>query len=158
MLQLCIVLLVIGVVAILLELLMPGFDSFISGVIGLVALAASAVLALIFVPGGWVFVVIALAVILFGGYVMFMYIRKKQLQGKIILNDTLAEDLPEIDVTSLMGKKGITVSQLRPYGEVDFDGIKVEVSSDGQLIDRGKSVRVIDVRSNKVVVEETKAN
>jgi membrane-bound serine protease (ClpP class) len=152
MLQLCVFLLIVGVLAILLEILMPGFDGFISGLIGILALVASAILAVLFVPGGWFLVGINLAVLGVSTLVLFSYIRSKQLQGKIILSDALAEDLPTIDYAGLVGKEGKTVTLLRPYGEADFNGIRVEVSSNGTMIERGSRVRVTETQANKVIV------
>ncbi|MCL2839431.1 MAG: hypothetical protein FWE05_01545 [Defluviitaleaceae bacterium] len=158
MLYVVIVLLVIGILSLLLELLMPGFDGFISGAIGVLSLVASAVLAVIFVDGGWLFVGVNL-IVLFGALaIMFTVIRRKQTHGKIILNDALAEDLPSIDIKSLLGKEGKTVTLLRPFGEVDFDGVRVEVSSNGNMIERGARVKVIETQGNKVIVSLVDGN
>jgi len=158
MLQLCIFLLVVGVLAILLEIIMPGFDSFISGIIGVLALVASAVLAVLFVPGGLILVGMNLTILFLGCYFMYSYIRRKQFHGKIILSDTLAEDLPPLDVSSLLGKEGKTITLLRPYGEVDFNGVRVEVSSSGPMIERGARVKVVETHANKVVVNLVDGN
>ena len=158
MLQLCIFLLIVGVLAILLELLMPGFDGFISGIVGVLALVASAILAVIFVPGGWFLVAINLGVLGLATAVLFTYIKRKQLQGKIILSDALAEDLPPIDFAGLVGKEGKAVTLLRPYGEADFNGIRVEVSSNGTMIERGSRVRVVETQANKVIVSLVDGN
>jgi len=157
-LNICIILLVVGVLAILLELLMPGFDSFLSGIIGVLSLAASAVLAVIFLDNGWFFVGVNLAVLGFTTFIFFTYIRRKQLHGRIILSDALAEDLPHIDLSGLVGKEGKAMTQLRPYGEADFNGVRVEVSSSGNIIDRGARVRVVETQSNKVVVSLVDGN
>jgi membrane-bound serine protease (ClpP class) len=158
MLELCIVLLVIGILAIVLELIMPGFDSFISGIIGISALVASAVLAVIFVPGGWFFVVINTAVLITAIGFLLTFIRRKQFHGKIILTENLADDLPNIDLSGLVGKEGKTVTILRPYGEADFNGVRVEVCSNDSLVERGVNVRVIETQANKVIVEVVNAN
>ena len=155
---LSIILLVVGVLAILLELLMPGFDGFVSGIVGILALVASAVLAIIFVPGGWFLVGINLAVLGTATAIFFTYIKKKQLQGKIILSDALAEDLPIIDFAGLVGKEGKAVTLLRPYGEADFNGIRVEVSTNGTMIERGARIRVVETQASKVIVSLVDGN
>ena len=150
MMQLSIILLVVGVLAILLELLMPGFDSFISGIVGVLALVASAVLATL--SGGLFLVGINVTILVLTGYFLYTYIRRKQLNGRIVLSDTLAEDLPPLDLSSLVGKEGKTITLLRPYGEVDFNGVRVEVSSGGPMIERGARVKVVETQANKVIV------
>jgi len=158
MLQLCIVLLVIGVLALVLELIMPGYDGFIGAIIGIAALVVSSVLAVLFVPWGWFFVGISLTVLLICGFFAYQYIRRGQLHGKVLLSDSLAEDLPRIDYSSLLGKEGKTVTLLRPGGEVDFNGTRVEVTTSGQMVERGTLVRVVEAHSNKVVVSVVNGN
>jgi len=158
MLQLCIVLLVIGVLALVLELLMPGYDGFIGAIVGILALVASAILAVLHVPGGWIFVGINMTVLVLCGYFAYMYIRKHQMHGKMVLSDSLANDLPTIDYASLVGKEGKTVTQLRPSGEVDFNGTRVYVTTGDKMVDRGTMVRVVETQANKVIVNVVNGN
>jgi len=158
MLQLCIILLVVGVLALVLELLMPGFDSFISGIIGVLALVASAVLAVIFVPGGWFFVGINLTVLAVCAHFMYRYIKRGQFSGKIVLSEALVEDLPQVDHASLLGKEGKTITLLRPSGEADFNGTRVEVTTVGQMVAQGVNVRVVEVQQNKIIVNVVNGN
>ncbi|MCL2285460.1 MAG: hypothetical protein FWC32_03750 [Firmicutes bacterium] len=158
MLQLCIVLLVIGVLALVLELIMPGYDGFIGAVVGIAALAVSAILAVMFVPGGWWFVGINVSILLLGGYFAWMYVRKRQFHGKMVLSEALAEDLPQVDYASLVGKEGKTITKLRPAGEVDFNGTRVQVTTGGQMVERGTMVKVVEAQTNKVVVQVINGN
>ena len=158
MLQLCIILLVIGILALVLELIMPGYDGFIGAIIGIAALVVSSVLAVLFVPWGWFFVGISVTVLLICSFFAYQYIRRGQLHGKVLLSDSLAEDLPRIDYSSLLGKEGKAVTLLRPGGEVDFNGTRVEVTTGGQLVERGTTVRVVEAQSNKVVVSVVNGN
>jgi membrane-bound serine protease (ClpP class) len=157
-LQLCIFLLIVGILAVLLELLMPGFDSFISGLIGILALVASAVLAALFVPGGWFFVVTNSTILALAVFFLLAFIRKKQFHSRIILSENLSDDPPAIDLSGLVGKEGKTTTQLRPYGEADFNGIRVEVCASDSLIERGVRVKVVETQSNKVIVSEIDGN
>ena len=158
MFALCVLLLVVGVLAILLELLMPGFDGFVSGIVGVLALVASAILAVIFIPGAWFFVLINLVVLVVAVGAFYSLIKRKQLHGKIILSDALDVDLPAIDLSSLIGKEGKTMTLLRPYGEADFNGVRVEVSSDGSLVERGVKVKVVEAQPGKVIVSVVDGN
>jgi membrane-bound serine protease (ClpP class) len=158
MFELCVVLLIIGILALVLELIMPGYDGFIGAVIGALALVTSAILGILFLPNGWWFATISLVTLLLCTFILFKYIRRGQLHGKIVLSDALAEDLPGIDTLSLLGKEGATATKLRPSGEVDFGGTLVEVTTNGQLVERGTVVKVIDVRTNKVIVTPIHSN
>jgi len=156
MLELAILLLVIGILAIVLELIMPGFDGFISGIVGILALVASAVLAVI--QGYWFFVGITVVVLATMIFMLFTFIRRKQFHGKIVLSENLGEDLPEIDLSGLVGKEGKAVTTLRPYGDGDFNGVRVEVCSESAMIERGAKIKVIETQANKVIVSEVNSN
>ena len=155
---LIITLMVLGILAILLELLMPGYDGFVGGVFGVLALIAAAVLAVLFTRHGWIFVVINLGVLGLTTGLFFSLIRRKQLQGKLMLNENLAEPLPDVDYAGLLGKEGKTVTILRPYGEADFNGVRVEVSSGGPVINVGRAIKVVDVQGRKVIVDDLNKN
>ena len=158
MFWLIITLLVIGTLAIILELVMMGSDGFASGIVGVLAIIAAAVLAIVNFPQAWIIVTIGLV---FFGLIMglfFSFIRRKQLQGTLTLSESLAEALPDVDYPGLLGKEGKTVTILRPYGEADFNGVRVEVSSGGPVIGVGRPVKVVDVQGQKVVVDELNKN
>ena len=159
MLQVATVLLVVGSLALLLELLIPGFDGFICGIIGIIALVAAGILVFVFHDYGWVFVGVGVMVLGLIGGLIYNFVTKRQLQGRIIMNDTLAEDTNVLgDVSALVGKEGVTMSILRPYGEADFNGTRVEVSSNGPMIARGTKVRVLETQGTKIIVSEVGGN
>jgi membrane-bound serine protease (ClpP class) len=57
-----------------------------------------------------------------------------------------------VDFEHLLGRTGVTTTQLVPAGKARFDGQFVDVSSTGEFIDRGTAVTVIEVHGNRVVV------
>ena len=128
------------------------------GAVGIIALIVSAIIAVLFVPGGWF--IVGGQVVLLVVFVRFAIrqVRKKQLSGRIILHDTLTQDIPRHQLDDLLGKTGVTNTSLRPYGEADFDGVRLEVSSGGPLISQGTRVRAVAIRESRIVVEETRGN
>ena len=58
------------------------------------------------------------------------------------------------DLAYFMGKEGEVVTMLRPVGTADFDGVKLEVLSDGGIIETGSRVRVVRVEGRKLVVRK----
>ncbi len=58
---------------------------------------------------------------------------------------------PESD-RQWVGKRGTTVSPLRPAGIAEFDGERVDVVSEGVFIDAGQSIDVLRVDGNRIVV------
>ncbi len=60
----------------------------------------------------------------------------------------------QFEYRSLIGQQGVTVTPLRPAGMTDFDGRRVDTVSEGVMIDRGRTVRVVSVEGSRVVVRE----
>ena len=58
------------------------------------------------------------------------------------------------DMQVFMGREGVTSSVLRPTGIADFDGVRLNVSSEGDFIQPGKKVRIIRVEGSRVLVKE----
>lgn len=153
MVELAIVLLVLGIIFLLLEMWLPGMEFF--AVIGVIALAISAVLAIM--AGMWFVVAIQVFVIAFFLANMYRFMKRKQLQGKLILSENL--DVPaDQDISHLVGREGKVVSTLKPYGEVDFNGIRIEAASYGPMIAKGAKVIVSEIESRKVVVRPVEGN
>ena len=146
---------VIGFALLLLEAFMPGF-----GVAGLCGI----VLEVIAVYSAWAYhgtvfaLCVTLAIILITGITVFLAYRsavKARLsKSPIILTSeekadagSSAEQLKEY-----VNKEGITVSSLRPGGFVETEGIRLNASSEGEFIEKGKSVRITGVEGNHVTV------
>ena len=51
-----------------------------------------------------------------------------------------------------LGKEGTTTTPLRPTGMGEFDGVKLNVVSDGEFIETGTSIRVDKIEGSKIVV------
>jgi membrane-bound serine protease (ClpP class) len=56
------------------------------------------------------------------------------------------------ELEELRGRYGRTLSPLRPAGVADFDGRRVDVITEGMMVDEGVWVRVIEVQASRVVV------
>ncbi|MCL1998032.1 MAG: hypothetical protein FWG65_04610 [Turicibacter sp.] len=151
MIALCIVLLVLGIVFLMLEMWLPGVEVFAA--VGLIALLVSAVLAVLYVPGGW-FIVAGQALVMVAFFAnMYRFMKKKQLEGKLILTENL--DVPQTkDFSYLVGREGKTLTALRPSGEADFNGVRVEVTSYGPMIGENTKISVIETDLSRIVVRQ----
>jgi membrane-bound serine protease (ClpP class) len=74
--------------------------------------------------------------------------------GKAFLGElpTDADVLPEDPRRHLLGRVGIARSKMLPSGAVEIDGQMVDAVTQGQAIEPGTYVTVIEVRANRVVV------
>jgi membrane-bound serine protease (ClpP class) len=60
----------------------------------------------------------------------------------------------DFTLDNYIGKSGITVTELRPYGKIDVNGEIVEVISERSYIEKNVKVRVTRVDTNTLYVEE----
>ena len=58
------------------------------------------------------------------------------------------------DMQILVGKKGETLSVLRPAGIGDFDGVRLNVVTEGGFIDKGQPVEIVRVEGSRIVVRQ----
>ena len=57
------------------------------------------------------------------------------------------------DLAVFVDKEGIASSVLRPTGIADFDGVRLNVSSEGDFIPAGTKVRIVSVEGSKILVK-----
>ena len=148
---LIITLLVVGAVLLFLEILLPGL---IAGVIGFLCLVVAVVLGYQefglqtgnLVLGG---VVLGLTLGVFGWLKFFP---ESRFAGRFISKSATGE--LGVAKPALLHCTGVALTQLRPSGAAVFDGKRVDVVTEGGLIDRGASVKVMEVEGARVVVRE----
>lgn len=156
MLSLAVTLLVIGGVLLLLEAFIPGFG--VCGFSGLTLVIVSAVIMVLYVPYGVFILVGELAVL--GAFVFFLIktAKKNRLFEKLVLRDTLGEDLDrELDLSGFPGKTGVATTPLRPVGTADFAGLSVEVYAAAGFVEAGEPVTVVDIVNRRVMVRPSRA-
>lgn len=59
--------------------------------------------------------------------------------------------------STLVGLEAEVFTALRPAGTIMVDGRRVDAVSNGELIDKGKRVKVLEVHGSRVVVEEVQS-
>lgn len=76
-------------------------------------------------------------------------------KSKIILTETESNEAgyrSSEDLEVFVGREGTATSVLRPTGIADFDGVRLNVSSEGDFIQAGSKVRIIRVEGQKILV------
>ena len=56
--------------------------------------------------------------------------------------------------TRLAGQEGVVCSKLRPAGRAEIDGEAYDVVSQGDFIEVGEKIKVLEIRGNKIIVEK----
>lgn len=76
-------------------------------------------------------------------------------RSKIILHETESNEAgyrSTEDLEVFVGREGTATSVLRPTGIADFDGVRLNVSSEGDFVQAGSKVRIISVEGSKILV------
>lgn len=141
----------------------PGFG--LAGALGIAALLGALVLgmtgagdtAAVIVEAVWR-VVIALVVALLSGLVLLRFVPRLPFARRLVLESDLgtgpAHGSAPLSDQRWLGKQGHAASVLRPAGIADIEGERVDVVSDGALIERGAPIQVLHVDGNRIVVRQ----
>jgi membrane-bound serine protease (ClpP class) len=163
----------LGVLLLLIELLLiPGFG--ITGLAGITLMFAGIFLAMVerlpggpFLPElpalvlplrqlGYALVGTAAGVLLLGHL-----LPKSSLFGRLVLNNATSREegytVASAAWDNLVGREGAAITPLRPSGSARFGEERVDVIADGEYIQQGARVRVVEVRGNRVMVEPVDA-
>jgi membrane-bound ClpP family serine protease len=148
---LIITLLVLGAVLMFLETLLPGM---VTGIIGFLCLVAAVILGYQefgFRTGNLVLggVVVGLALGVFGWLKFFP---ESRIAKRFISRSAVGE--LGVAKPELLHCTGVAITPLRPSGTGLISGKRVDVVTEGGLIDRGASIKVIAVEGARVVVRE----
>ncbi|KAF0152484.1 MAG: YqeZ [Ignavibacteria bacterium] len=156
---------VIGVILLIVEIFVfPGFG--IAGFAGVVlmilglffglisdldiASSSSISIAIVQIAGSFIMTGIFL-------YFLWKYLPKSVVFNKLVLQDNISAKsgyAANTQFEQLVGTSGITMTDLRPSGTAILNGLRVDVISDGDFIQKGSNVTVIRVEGSKVVVEK----
>ncbi|AQR93764.1 MULTISPECIES: NfeD family protein [Clostridium] len=154
---LTLLLLIIGFGLVFLEMHIPGFG--IPGILGAICLILAVALTAQNFAEGLVMTLGILAVLGIMLGVVLTFFTKGKFFKPLILPDVQRKEhgyISSSDLDYLLGKKGIALTDLRPSGSIDIDGVKFDVISDGEYISSGTKVEIFKVSGVKLLVKKTK--
>lgn len=147
---------IVGIILLVAEAFMPGFG--VAGISGIVLETVSIILTYL-KHGGLAALGLTIVILALVGIVISVSLRSaangRLSKSPLILknSETTAEGYSATaDMDIFLGKTGHTTTVLRPTGMAEFDGVKLNVVSDGEYIPKGKQVRVERVEGIRVVV------
>jgi len=150
-----VILLLVGIGLMVFEMYIPGFG--VPGILGIGTLILGFVLLRPSLEQGLLLFVILAAILCIALAICLVTASKGRLaKSKLALTDVaIPSDAAENnDLNYFIGREGVTHTALRPAGIGEFDGVKLNVVSDGEFIGQGKQVRVLSVDGNRIVVTE----
>ena len=148
---LIITLLIVGAILMFLETLLPGL---ITGIVGFLCWVSA-------VGFGYSEYGVRTGNLVLGGVLLGMvvgiffwlkFFPQSRIAGLFISQRTVGE--LGVDKPELLELTGVAISQLRPSGTAFINGKRVDVITEGALIEKGASIKVVAVEGIRVVVRE----
>ena len=151
----------LGMVLLIVEVFMPGFG--LPGVTGIILEIACIALAY-FMHGSMAALGVTLIILAVIAITISLALRSankgRLSKSAVILTETESAEEGYVatrDMDIFLGKIGQTTTVLRPTGMAEFDGVKLNVQSDGEYVAKGETVRVDHVEGARVVVRRVSA-
>lgn len=147
-----------GITLIVLEFVLPGI---VCGVAGTVMLFVSGIMGIQAYPDYTFSIIIGE---FFGAAVGIgvglLLLTKTSSATGLSLETNLTEEGGYVNLptnTALIGRAGVVMTALRPSGTIVVDGERHDAVSDGDFIDEGEAITVVEVHGNRVVVARGEA-
>ena len=147
------ILLIIGFALVVVEMYIPGFG--FPGITGTICLIAGiALYAKTDVVAWLVMTVIVAALLCVALSISIRSAAKGRLaKSKLVLNEVSTTEVSVNDLSYYVGKAGCTTTTLRPAGIGEFEGVKLNILSDGEYIPEGAQVTITKVEGNRIFVK-----
>jgi membrane-bound ClpP family serine protease len=149
-----IIIFLVGLICLIIEMFMPNFG--VVGGIGLVLLVVGILITAKTPLEAVIMFIILLAIVGIVLYVVLRSAAKGRLSKTLILNDSLNKEAGFIgteDLEGFVGREGIASTVLRPSGTAIFDGLKLDVVSEGEFIPKGSKVKIVQVSGRRIAVK-----
>ncbi len=148
------ILLIAGFVLAGIEMVVPGFGA--PGICGIICLVAGVLLTADSVEAG-IFITVVVIVIL--GILMTVimgFLSQKKFKSPIVLDEDLKAGVPinSSDLEYLIRKEGKASTDLKPAGKGNFEGIELDIFSEGPYIKKGTSIVISRINENRLMVKE----
>lgn len=144
-----VILMIAAILFAITEMFFPGFGFF--GITSIVLFAISSILFILNVWWG-IFVVFAVALLLFA--ILLYAIKAAKKSDDFFHRESLKEDEQSVKLPeNYIGKEGVATTPLKPFGFANIEGKIMEVCSEGgKYVETGEKITVIGISDNNVVV------
>ncbi|MGN0760103.1 MAG: NfeD family protein [Candidatus Ventricola sp.] len=149
----------LGMILIIVEVFLPGFG--LPGIGGIVLVGAGVVM--VGMHFGSLTAVGTLLVIIAVLAVLVSWVLRQASRGGGKRSDLFLQERDDLrtqqeDMKVLVGKSGTTTSVLRPAGIGDFDGVRLNVVTEGGFIEKDMPIEIVRVDGSRIVVRPVSKN
>jgi membrane-bound ClpP family serine protease len=147
-------LLIVGLGLLIFEIFTPGFH--LPGITGIVLI----ILGIAFTARSLTEAVLLIAIIVLILSAAFVLALRSASKGRLYRSPLILKDaqkntngyLSMSDMKYLVGRRGVAGTLLRPAGTGDFDGVRLDVVTDSEYLQKGTLIEIIDVQGRRIVV------
>ena len=88
--------------------------------------------------------------------VIMGFLSQKKFKSPIVLDEDLKAGVPisSSDLEYLIRKEGKASTDLKPAGKGNFEGIELDIFSEGPYIKKGTSIVISRINENRLMVKE----
>ena len=144
-------LVIFGVLLLLAEIILP---SGVSGVMGGLCLLVAIVLG--FTQSFNLGISLLFGSMFFAAFMLWLFVRfvPDSPIGKLVFLKKSAKEWDGFETANktLLGKTGISCTMLRPSGMAVIDDERIDVVTEGEMIQKDQPIKVIEIGSNRIVV------
>jgi membrane-bound ClpP family serine protease len=151
-----IVCLLLGLGFVIAEFILPGFTGL--GIAGAVFLVAAVAIHARSLRDAVISCVLISLILVSSGILIFRSMKSGRLSRlPIILKDRIEAGpafLSAKEIPDMTGRVGTSLNLLRPCGNADFDGMRLDVITSGEFIEKGRSIRIERIEGTRILVRE----
>lgn len=142
-------LVLVGAALLLLETILPGM---VAGILGMCCLIAGIVIGYTnygMRTGNWILLGVSLGLVL--GTAVWLRFFPGSKVAKMFISQKVIGEL-RVDKPELLDQVGIAQTNLRPSGTAMINGQRVDVVTEGPMVEQGAAIKVVAVEGMRVVV------
>ena len=147
--ELVVTLLVVGAILLLLETILPGM---VAGIVGGCCLIAGVILGYVNLgPNTGTWILAGTVVGFVGGFAIWARVFPHTRFGRAFISQSVTGEI-HAERPELLHQTGTAFTQLRPSGTALIKGQRVDVVTEGSLIEKGAPIKVVAIEGMRVVV------
>ncbi|MBQ4610956.1 MAG: hypothetical protein IJB30_04395 [Clostridia bacterium] len=148
--------LVVGMALMAIEIFTPGMGA--PAIFGSVALVAAIILRADSLETALItFVLILVPLLIAGGIAIHSFSKGALNRSPVVLKEKIegaSSSLSDSDMQALVGAEGVALTALRPAGNGDFGGRRLDVVTSGAFIAKDSPIRIVAVEGLRIMVEQ----
>lgn len=157
---LSLILLLVGLGLLIFEIFTPGFH--VPGIVGIICIIVAIALTANTLTAAVLWIAIVVVIL----SIAFLLALRSASKGRLYRSPLVLKDqqknthgyLSVDDMRYLIGKTGVAGSLLRPAGVGEFDGVRLDVVTESEYIQKDTPIEIIAVQGRRIVVRAIKAS